>query len=359
MDTSTSISYDSDGGKLIDEGSYSCIFYPNLKCKTGTEQFAVTSLQDKKYIDKLLNINEAEYEFEISKKILKLPLNKNYFIVSESICQPAPAPLQTNTTLDKCDLLQEISLSQTRILRSVYGGTTLAMYRIKLNDFSFYDMFKHLLEGSSILALYGFIHRDIHLSNILIDNKNVPRIIDFNLCLNINNKIGVADLTHKYNATLFQQSPDYTLINAIINGRDPQATMKSIITTKNLLKTMQGILGISLQTMYDNLDEFYSNSPFMQKGDILGWFNSYWTKIDSWSIGLIMIYFLKQLLLYPQFQLEWKKISKQYLPIIKKLCEINPKKRVDCIQALAKLDPQNYIIRKYCTNWLNKVGTGF
>ncbi len=353
-----SISYDSEGGKLIDKGSYSCVFYPTLKCKSGTQRFASgQALKENKYVDKLLSTSEAEYEFEISKKILRLPLNKNYYIVSESICEPSS--VQADKTIGQCEVLNYNTLSQTRILRSVYGGTTLSMYKIKLSEFSFYDTFKHMLEGVSIMTLNGLIHRDIHLGNILMDNKGVPRLIDFNLCLSRKDNITTADLVHKYNASLFQQSPDYTLINGIVNGRNPQNTIKSVIMNKNLLKSVQGILGISLQNMYESLENFYDNSEIMQTGDIVNWFNTYWTKVDSWSVGLIMIFFLKQLILYPSFQQEWKKISKNYLPIIKKLCEINPKKRVDCIQALAKLDPQNYIIQKYAINWLDKTGSGF
>ena len=46
------------------------------------------------------------------------------------------------------------------------------------------------------------------------------------------------------------------------------------------------------------------------------------------------------------------------IPLLHRMCAINPNQRVDCMQALYYLQPDHFIIRKYGKGWLEKVGTG-
>ncbi len=344
-----------NGGRLYDEGQYGCIFTPPLLCKN--QKKSVTSDVDNNKLDKLLTKEEAITEFAMAQTIQKLPLWKNYFIVSESMCEPAK--LQQNSELAECDLLDTKSLSQLRILRMTFGGTPLSIYKSKVQDFPYMDILKHMLEGVSLLTLHGVIHRDLHQGNILIDSKNVPRIIDFNLSLNVKNNIQSSDLKHTYTVIPFQEPPDSTLINAILLGKKYDIVINDIIDNKPILRKIQSVLGVSTDNMRQNLEEFYERSISVQNGDYVKWFKTYWRVVDSWAVGTNFVELANKLLLWNEFQEEWRKISKQIVPILKKMCAINPMERIDCIQALAKIDPQNYIIRKYATEWLNNVGSGF
>ena len=347
------------GGKLYDEGEYGCVFTPPLLCKNEKKMLGELPENDEiegAKLDKLLKKSEAEAEFAVSKYIQQIPLWKNYFIVSESMCEPAPK--QTDSDIGECDIIQNKPLSQFRLLRMTFGGIPLSLYKTRVTEFPYIDIFKHMLEGVSLLTLFGIVHRDLHQGNILIDDKQVPRIIDFNLSLNTKNDIKVADMRHMYAVKPFQEPPDSTLLNAISLGKRPSFVIDDVINNKPILKRINSLLGISMMDMRKDLNDFYSNSVSAQTGDYLKWFKTYWRVIDSWAVGANFVELATKMMLWPEFAREWNGISKQVVPILKKMCAINPIERIDCIQALAKLDPQNYIVRKYTTGWLDRVGRG-
>ncbi len=57
---------------------------------------------------------------------------------------------------------------------------------------------------------------------------------------------------------------------------------------------------------------------------------------------------------------EKEEYRNKVLPVLRKLCEVSPLKRIDCVQALAYIDSDNYIVRgKKAIEWLKRVGSGF
>ena len=131
-----------DGGKLFDEGMYGCIFTPPLKCKDAKKQYD----ESDNSLSKLIIKEYADKEWSIMAKIKKIPLWKNYFVVSES--SPCiPAPLQKEKELSLCAPLAESKLSNFRILTMPYGGTPLTSYRINLASFDFMGFVTHFIEA--------------------------------------------------------------------------------------------------------------------------------------------------------------------------------------------------------------------
>jgi serine/threonine protein kinase len=344
------------GGKLLDEGMYGCIFTPPLDCKNGTIKGALED-DDGFQLSKLILTEAANLEYSISKIIQQIPLWKNYFIVSESICEPAP--IQKDKDLNKCPVLENHSLKEFRVLTMPYGGLPLNVYRINLNTFNVIDFIVHFIEAGAILNLFGIVHRDIHQGNILVDDEQVPRIIDFNLAIPVKSDITNNKLRHKYDYVLAQEPPDSTLVNAIMTGFNYQRVIDSIVEKKPILKKVRNILGVSSNDQMTSLEQFYRESKAVKAGNQVGWFNNYWRTIDSWAIGVNIIDLISKLSLWPEFSYTLNKIRPKLFPILRKLCEVNPKKRIDCVQALNYLAPNSFIIRKYGKGWLAKVGTGF
>ena len=101
------------GGKLFDEGLYGCIFTPPLKCKEDTKEKLVKD-EHEVLLTKLILAPEAKQEFSIASKIRKIPLWKNYFVISESMCEPAA--VQTDKQLGDCPIIKDHKLSDFRIL---------------------------------------------------------------------------------------------------------------------------------------------------------------------------------------------------------------------------------------------------
>ena len=132
-----------------------------------------------------------------------------------------------------------------------------------------------------------------------------------------------------------------------------------MVFQKPILKKVRNILGISSNDQLEQLEHFYLQSKAVKAGDQVGWFNSYWRTIDSWAIGINIIDLISKLSLWPEFSYTLNKIRPKLFPVLRKMCEVSPKSRIDCVQALNYLAPNSFIIRKYGKPWINKVGTGF
>jgi serine/threonine protein kinase len=238
-----------------------------------------------------------------------------------------------------------------------YGGTPLTTYRINLNDFDFMGFVIHFIEAGALLNLFGIVHRDIHQGNILVDSEQVPRIIDYNLSILVGDNITTNKLKHKYDYNLAQEPPDSTIVNSVYMGFNYQRVIDSIIQKKSILKKIRSLLGVSEAEQMESLERFYLKSKSLKTGDEVMWFNNYWAKIDSWAIGVNIIDLISKLSLWPEFSRSLRKISPKLYPVLHKMCEVNPKERFDCVQALNILSPNSFIIRKYGKAWLAKVGS--
>jgi len=350
------------GGKMIDEGMYSCIFNSALSCKKNTTKTITSSELNKdtedhtEMISKLIHKEWAEQEFDISQQLAMIPLWRNYFVVSESICEPTIK--QKEKDISKCGPLQMEDLSDFRVLRMPYRGTSMHLYRFDLKRFQFMDFAKHLIEAGALLNLFGIVHRDLHQGNLLIDENDVPRIIDFNLSLHLKNKITESDLSHKYEYTIAQEPPDSTLVNAISRNYPYDNVIHSISFKKPILKKITTLLGVSQQEMYNDLNHFYTISNSVKTGNNVKWFNTYWRVVDSWAIGINLVDLILKLLMWSEFRPVLQENKSKLFPMLKRMCAVSPVDRIDCVQALYYLDPTHFIIRKYGKQWIEKVGDG-
>lgn len=343
------------GGNLYDQGGYGCVFLPTLHCKSTSETVKGDGTMN--FIDKLMDKDNADVEFTLAQRVRRIPLWKNYFIIPESTCTPAPIEQQSEKQLHMCDILDERPLNSFRILRMPFGGTSLSQAYIRMNKDGngLYDFIVHLFEASALLQMFGIVHRDIHQGNILVDKTGVPRLIDFNLSIDIRAPLQQMELLHGIGYNLFQESPDSCLVNAVAQGKDGFAIIDAFFSERKSLRKIQSLLGISLQTMREQLEYFYMHSRGAQSGDIIAWFKTYWPTIDSWAIGINIVYILLDHMLWPRFvHGDYQNYKERLLPILRDMLNCNPAKRIDCVQALARLDADNYVIRKYGASWLSK-----
>ena len=341
------------GGKLIDDGLYGCIFTPALECKHKKKQEEVDE-KDHLELSKLIPTSYAKKEDAVATLIRKIPLWKNYFIVSESMCEPSL--IQKDKDVVKCHVIQDKRLSAFRLLMMPYGGQPLNVHRFSLQTFQFMDFVTHFISAGAILNLFGIVHRDIHGGNILVDKEDVPRIIDFNLAIFVENDDAVMKLQHQYNYQLTQEPPDSTLVNAIKLGYKPNNVIQSIIYKKNIIKKISNLLQLPLNDMEEELESFYRQSKSVKQGEDTKWFHVYWRTIDSWAIGVNIVDLFYKLSLWPEFSSQSSRIKSKLSPVLRGLCAVSPLKRLDCVQALYLLDPNHFIIRKYAGAWLKKVG---
>jgi hypothetical protein len=348
------------GGRLFAKGAYGCIYHAPLLCKGSTYAALEknTEIRMGSSLTKLLSAADAKVEFDIAQRIQKIPLWKQYFLVAEGLCEPAPRSIQTNTEIADCPLVQSNpkDFGKLRLLKLSYGGVPLEQYRMNFKKFAFFDFAKHLLEGLALLTLHGLTHLDLHRGNILVDSANIPRIIDFNLSIDKEDTHDLVNrLKHSYQLNLTQESPDFLLVNAVHIGKDGNAVIRDMLENKDMLKAIRKVLGTSETEQRSQITEFYKDSPAAQKGDLEGWFTSYWSYNDSWAGACILVKLISNLSLWASFEKGEFALTKERLfAALRRMTHMSPMKRFDSIQALAFLDPDNYIIRTYATEWLKK-----
>jgi len=345
-----------EGGELLDQGMYGCIFKPSLQCKDPSKEVTFDT-KDNTYhvpLTKLAPIHVANQEYPLSTMIKELPLYSNYFSVFEGMCEPAKA--QEDTEIKYCEVIKNKDLSNFRILFTRFNGVDLSQYRYNMVTFDFKRMFIHLLEAGALLNLFSIVHRDLHSGNILMDKYDVPRIIDFNLSIVASGEFTEDSLGVSYNLRVSQEPPDSVLVNAPYNNKNPYKVLKKMVFTKPVFKKIKRVLGVSELDMLRSLYEFLAISKSVKNGDLVGWFRSYWRKIDSWAIGVLLVDLIDKLSSYSTFTVFLKENKEKLFPMLKKLCAVNPRDRIDCVQALNMFEPDSFIIGKYAKPWLNKVG---
>ena len=317
-----------EGGRLYDSGMYGCVFTDRLRCKDGKGVGEGTGVP----LTKILHTKDAQQEYSISEVIRRIPSWRAYFAVAEAMCEPAAR--QVDKDIAKCELLEDAEMSEFRILSMTHRGVPLHRYAFPLRaGFDFGRFAQHLIEAGSLLARNGIVHRDMHRGNILVDAHMVPRIIDFNLSVRIKG-IRAADIEHGVSFTITQEPLDSVLVNGAAYGYKIPKLIAAIMAKKPTLGVLQTVLGKGKRTMEEELWK-YAETEVVQKGDLVGWFEASWEGIDAWAIGVALVETIQKLSVWPEFV--WDR--SRWLPVLRQMCAVDPRKRASCKKALQMLAP--------------------
>ena len=186
------------GGAAIAAGGFGCVFLPALKCK-GEER------PTGKVVSKLLTQINADDEFNEAKEIqqiLKTGLGEStynkYFIFPEKQCTPDVLSKEDLINFDKkCGNLTKKgvtkkninkNLSSIGIIELPNGGSDLdkTIKTMKSpNEFKEFNRSAINLLTNAVVPMNqnGVVHFDLKAPNILIDDDNQMRIIDWGLSL--------------------------------------------------------------------------------------------------------------------------------------------------------------------------------
>jgi serine/threonine protein kinase len=335
-----------EGGKFIAAGTYGCIFDPPLLCQDsrikGKGQFGKITAP----IDFLIE-NEAS-------RVLA-PLKLPYFIVPELGSACSPAEKQKEKQLGLCDPLKEIPLKQMVQFTMPYGGKTL-FARIVDRSIDFFSLFQQLLEAGSYLIASSFVHYDISINNVVISEKGQVALIDFGQSFSAKNITQeTLDLRWKvYNPEYETEPPEITVATAIGEGVSPTDAISQIVARKGVFPAAAAVLGLQPQKQEAELRHFWQTSRAAIAGDRLTMWRLYWPTFDSWGIGNCLISVLRGKLLLKSFteNPRWKKEGKLIRIILRGMLQANPRKRLDCVEALKLYDPENAWFSKYGVSWV-------
>jgi hypothetical protein len=206
-------------GRAIASGGFGCVFSPELKC-ADKEDSHLTAYERHKRVSKVMMKRNAIEEYEeiqtIRKKLSNIPNYSKYFLVDGfTLCKiKGFSKLDLLNFRKGCRALKRDNIDETNInnpeildqllaLNMINGGISVDEYiekhirngitLKKMND-SLIDL---LLNGIIPMNNTGVYHCDIKDSNILIDTKKQPRLIDW----------GLSTEYHPFKGTGFSEIP--------------------------------------------------------------------------------------------------------------------------------------------------------
>jgi serine/threonine protein kinase len=228
--------------KLLNKGTYGCIFKPGLTCNGMIDN-------SKKNITKIQKEKETSAnEMYISEKIKEIANYTRYFAPINETCQIDVGTID-NAEMKKCDFIHEnmqlnksLEFEMNRI--RYVGKDTLGSYLLTLlekktdaDTFSkeFVNSYKILLEGIHKISEKGIVHYDIKENNIMCrDNTGRPIFIDFGLSFDASSVLSLEtndmfDVFYAYAPEYAPWSIELSILSYIINkiGKD-MVSMKDI-----------------------------------------------------------------------------------------------------------------------------------
>lgn len=185
------------GGKLIGEGSSTCVFKPNLPCKNKK-----IDMSDKKVAKLFLKKpDDLKRELETNRKISKLPKSKEWSVVLDDMCEAGDyeSIKRVEPDIDKCLKNNEMTSlpKDSLIFFGDYGGVSMnAAFMTHMIDsknvndicdnyMSFFKECQTLFLGLDTMYKNKIMHYDIKSGNITyIDNRY--KYIDFGISTTFN-----------------------------------------------------------------------------------------------------------------------------------------------------------------------------
>lgn len=336
------------GGALLGQGTFGCVFSPPLLCKTKPSSYKGKKGEVGKITQPIDIVNEIT-----AAKILK-DVKGNYFVLPnpDSVCSPSDIYKQPDVkSIEECTFIKEADQEGVVHFTMPYGGVAIRkifnpakpISNAPINLFRFAT---HILEGGVQLALHGYVHYDIHQENVLIDPKTMlPKFIDFGMSFSSNNitKQVLDERWKVYSPDYNPEPPEVTCITAVRKKMQVKDVLHDILKGRPILQEVEKILGISKETQILSLIKFWNSSKVIESKDWVKFFQLYWTSFDSWGIGVVILTLIRMTI---PFYSSYSAIPN--IAILKDLSKgllcLDPRERLDCVEALSLLDPENKLI---------------
>ena len=317
-----------EGGALLGQGTYGCVFDRPLLCNDGRRY---------KGVGKVGEAVDANKEIEAAKYLSKIPGASTYFVLANtaSVCKPASTEKQSDRTgIKHCEIIEREGLNGLIQYTMPYGGVSISKYRESKMKLNFPAFTKRLLEIGAILALNSFVHYDLHSQNILIKD-GMPVVIDFGTSFSVKS-ISDALINGIWKRDSWDyEAPEVACATVMRKGNTTfQDTILQIINKRPILRNAEVVLGLSRRGQLNSFIKFWNSSISAQKMDWTTYFKTYWSTFDSWTIGVV--------LLNMYIETHGKDVSIK--GVLRGLLLIDPRRRLDCVEALAQFDPENEIV---------------
>lgn len=326
------------GGSLLGQGVYGCTFNPAPRCAGGPVFSRIGGLPA---VGKVTSEDVTE-ELGIGKEIMALPMASAYFALPSKECK-TETPIR-DPDVGECKVMEEEGAKFTTLIMPA-AGEQLLKYGMNLRRLAenYVRIFIHLLEGACIYQDAGYVHNDIHMGNILVDDRGVARYIDFGLAFRVEDvKVWEdANLGSKFKPEYIWQAPE---VHA-------WRMMKGGIRLAEGVRQLQDKNPEYLQLEYqypkrarcvDALRDFMLSSKEVARGDGGAFVRAYGKRFDSWRIGLCMWFLWVDLLRSPSVTSTALYAKRDLVrSVIGGLTDFDPRARLSVAAALLLLDPGN------------------
>lgn len=349
-----------EGGKLLGEGVYGCVFDPPLKC---TKPKRVVRTRTNHKVGKITSIASGQTEFGATSQLAKVPNADKYFVLIEEMCVPEAKAKQQEADLPKCTFLKDTVLPNQAQLVMAFGGTPLRNVPHISSHLNYFKLGQHLLEAGTFLLTQGVVHRDIHGMNVLVDSPTSCRLIDFGMSyrpdlLTLSN-LKENRMFLQFSPEFSQEPPEVTYGNGIRSNIPEPILFARLFDKKRELALIQTVLGISKEAQIHRLKTFLNLSKSVQEQNWFAFFKLYWSKVDAWSIGAILLTLWTDFQYDPMFEQEpfYQMKRQPILKVIKGLMDCDAARRFDCAEALAIWAPDSAVLdRPNVKAWLKEQG---
>jgi len=298
---------DEDKMKLINQGTYGCIFRPAISCKgNALKSSFITKVQTSK--------TNSDHETKLGSIIKKIKHYNRYFAPILKSCSISIANIK-NDEIKKCNVINEKTTKLISNKMKYVGDKTLLDYFLHILEQKHYnihetlfDTYLHLLEGIHLLNTNHIVHYDLKENNIMYDEtQNYPIIVDFGLsfqddhlqtyrelknafyiyapeykpwCFEIH---VLSFILHKIDKNHLDNPISLSLLHGVIYDFSEKNSMFEHFTKGN--KNIHYI-----NSLKDFLEQ-YSNLTYRQLIDELLKFHASW---DNYSLAVIFLYLIYQ-----------------------------------------------------------------
>ena len=326
------------GGALIDAGEYGCVFDKFPTCNKRSKTFRKNRTNNSRKVAKYVPLQDDTYiEIDNSNILRHIPDYTDYFVLIDEICESNQLPEGWQScSLFKPGKQRMVTFIQ---LRMQYAGIRLMEYardRASLIN-NWLRIQIHVAEGLRLLHVRNWIHGDLHHGNIVIDENNVARIIDFGQSFNLT-QLYFKDINLTFLPDYDNYAPELDYVAGIVSGFNSTETINQIYKKKKILYKLDEIFPSNTGILGD-LQQFAKFNEITTNNDIMRYIKSYAKSSDIWTLGYNFFTIYMDMLVDQQY-LEssfYKRNHGDQMRILRGLLHPDPRRRMTIDNLLNEL----------------------